>query len=44
MRELKTLIDAATDRVIFVRLDPRAQVRTLGVAVAPVDGDFSYQG
>lgn len=44
MHELRGLIDAAEDRVVFLRLDPHAAVHTLGVAVAPADGDFFYQG
>lgn len=44
MGALRRLIDSRTDRVIFVRLDPRATVRTLGVAVPPHDGEFFYAG
>lgn len=44
MAALRRLIDPETDRVVFVRLDPRATVRTLGVAVAPPDDDFFYAG
>jgi CRISPR-associated protein Cas2 len=44
MRDLRRLVDPVEDRVFFVRLDPRAQVRTLGVGVPPTDGDFFYQG
>ena len=44
MAALRQLIDPVTDRVVLVRLDPRAAVHTLGVAVAPADGDFFYQG
>ncbi len=44
MQSLRHLIDHATDRVVFVRLDPRAMVHTLGVAVRPQDGEFFYQG
>lgn len=44
MGALRTLIDPDTDRVAVVRLDPRAAVHTLGVAVPPQDGDFFYQG
>lgn len=44
MHELRRLIDPASDRVVFVQLDPRATVRTLGKAVAPADGEFFYQG
>lgn len=44
MHKLRRLIDAEEDRVIFLQLDPRAQVHTLGVAVPPEDGEFFYQG
>lgn len=44
MATLRALIDPATDRVVFLRLDPRAMVHTLGVAVRPQDGEFFYQG
>ena len=44
MRGLADLIDRDVDRVILLRLDPRAAVHTLGVAVAPEDGDVFYQG
>jgi CRISPR-associated protein Cas2 len=37
-------IDPSADRVIFLRLDPRATVHTLGVGIAPADGEFFYQG
>lgn len=41
---LRQLIDPAEDRVVLVRLDPRAAIHTRGVAVAPHDGEFFYQG
>lgn len=41
---LRALIDPVTDRVILLRLDPRATVMTLGRGVAPADGDFFYLG
>lgn len=44
MQALRALIDSATDRVVLLRLDPRATVHTLGVAVRPHDGEFFYQG
>jgi len=44
MRALRAVIDVEDDRVVFVRLDTRATVRTLGTAVAPGDGEFFYQG
>lgn len=44
LASLRALIDPVTDRVALVQLDPRAAVHTLGVAVAPADGEFFYQG
>ena len=44
MHAWRHLIDPVTDRVVFVRLDPRAAMHMLGTAVAPVDGEFFYQG
>jgi CRISPR-associated protein Cas2 len=44
MQALRQLIDATADRVVFVRLDPRASMHMLGRAVAPADGDYFYQG
>ena len=44
MQQLRELIDPGEDRVIFVRLDPRATMHMLGTAVAPADGEFFYQG
>lgn len=44
MGALRELIDPDTDRVMLLRLDPRATVHTLGVAVAPQDGEFFYAG
>ena len=44
MATLRRLIDPVDDRVVFVRLEPRAAIHTLGVAVKPHDGDFFYQG
>ena len=44
MAALRRLIDPVADRVVLLRLDPRAAVHTLGVAVAPEDGEFFYQG
>ncbi|MCL4745053.1 MAG: hypothetical protein KJZ83_06520 [Burkholderiaceae bacterium] len=44
MGELRTVIDPVEDRVVFVRLDPRATVLTRGIGVAPADGDFFYLG
>jgi CRISPR-associated protein Cas2 len=44
MATLKGLMDPDTDRAVFVRLDTRATVHTLGKAVAPEDGEFFYLG
>ena len=44
MVTLRRLIDPVDDRVVFVRLEPRAAIHTLGVAVEPHDGEFFYQG
>lgn len=44
MAALRRLIDPADDRVVFLRLEPRAAMHTLGVAVKPHDGEFFYQG
>lgn len=44
MTAMRGLIDPSVDRVIFIRLDQRAQVLTRGVARAPEDGDFFYYG
>ena len=44
MATLRGLIEPSTDRVVFLRLDPRAMVHTLGVGVPPLDGEFFYQG
>ncbi|MCX9157921.1 CRISPR-associated endonuclease Cas2 [Niveibacterium sp. 24ML] len=44
MAALRSLIDPATDRIIFVQLDPRARIEALGRAVAPVAANYFYQG
>lgn len=44
MAVIRNLLDPVEDRVIFVRLDTRAAIHTLGVAVKPQDGEFFYQG
>lgn len=43
-RALGAVIDPADDMVLILRLDRRAEVRTLGVAVPPKDGAFFYVG
>ena len=44
MAALRALIDPLEDRVVLVRLDPRAAIHTLGVAIKPQDGEFFYAG
>jgi CRISPR-associated protein Cas2 len=43
-RALAKIIHGQTDSVVFVRLDPRATPRTLGIAVPPRDEAFFYVG
>jgi CRISPR-associated protein Cas2 len=38
------VMDEREDRFFVVRLDPRMPIRTLGVAVAPLDPPFFYEG
>jgi len=40
MHALRQLIDPATDRVFFLRLDPRAARHALGTAVPVPDDDY----
>ncbi len=42
MHAVRTMINTEEDRVVYVRLDPRASIHTIGVAVAPHDADFFY--
>lgn len=44
MQEVRLLIDISSDRVMFVRLDPRVTIQTRGIAVEPVDGELYYVG
>jgi len=44
LASLRSLIEPETDRVVFVRLDPRATIHTLGAGVLPADGDYFYAG
>ncbi len=44
VRDMRALLDLATDRFLLLRLDPRSRVHTLGKAVAPSDPDFFYLG
>ena len=41
---LRAVIDPIEDRVLFIRLDPRSRVHTLGIAQAPQDSPFFYCG
>lgn len=43
-RSLQELVAETDDRVVLMRLDPRAAVHTLGVGVPPEDGSIFYQG
>lgn len=43
-RSLRSVIRPGEDSVVFVRLDPRARPRTLGIAVPPRDDAFLYVG
>lgn len=42
--ELQELVGDGDGRVILTRLDTRAAIHTLGVAVRPTDGTLFYQG
>lgn len=42
LEQINELLDLDDDRFLLVRLDPRAKVRTLGIAVAPGDPAFIY--
>lgn len=44
MHEVRLLVDLSSDRMMFVRLDPRATIHTRGVAVQPMDGELFYVG
>lgn len=44
IRQMSALIDPEVDRVVLLRLDPRARVETLGVAVAPDNQPVLYLG
>ncbi len=44
LRSIREVIDARQDRFVLLRLEPRAAVRTLGIAVQPADPDFYYVG
>ncbi len=42
--EVGAVIDPGEDRFVLLRLDPRGKVRTLGIAVRPVDPAYFYIG
>jgi len=42
--DMRALLDAATDRFLLLRLDPRSKLFALGKAVAPADPDYFYVG
>lgn len=44
LEDMRGVLDASEDRFLLIRLDPRARVHTLGVAVAPQDPPFFYHG
>ena len=44
MHVIRSLIDTKDDRVLIIRLDPRASVHVLGMAVVPADDEFFYHG
>jgi len=41
---ISAVLDISDDRFALLRLEPRAPVRTLGIAVQPVDPQFFYVG
>lgn len=44
LAEINGVIDLGEDRFFLVRLDPRARVRTRGIAIAPTDPPWFYVG
>jgi CRISPR-associated protein Cas2 len=42
LQEAAAVLDLHDDSFLLVRLDPRSQVQTLGIAVAPEDPPFFY--
>ncbi|MDT8283529.1 MAG: CRISPR-associated endonuclease Cas2 [Gammaproteobacteria bacterium] len=42
--EVRQAIDDEEDRFVLLRLESRAPVRALGIAVQPADPDFFYVG
>jgi len=43
-RNLRDAIEPAVDQAVILRLDPRARIETLGIAVKPADPPFFYIG
>ena len=44
LADMRDALDPSEDCFILLRLDPRARVHTLGIAVPPEDPPFFYQG
>lgn len=44
LEEIGEVIETSEDSFILLRLDPRSDVRTLGIAVPPTDPPFFYHG
>ncbi len=44
IEDMSALLQADTDRLLLLKLDPRSRVHTLGRAVAPADPDYFYIG
>lgn len=44
LANIRQALDATEDSFMLLRLDPRARVYTLGIAVTPEDPPFFYQG
>jgi CRISPR-associated protein Cas2 len=44
LHDLSLVLNEEEDRFLLVRLDPRARVFTLGIAVEPTDGEYFYYG
>jgi len=44
LAEMQAILDTSEDNFALLRLDPRMSVTTLGIAVAPSDPPFFYQG
>ncbi len=44
IKSISRIIEPSKDSFILLRLDPRAQIKTLGIAVPPEDPPFFYFG